>query len=88
MSTNIIFKKQKVIFDELMDTNYQKYLESDEWKLKVKQQAQEHNFKCQLCFKDVRGRGGGQLHHTNYKDLFNEQGNNEVYLCKECHVYR
>jgi len=88
MTTTVLFKKQRVIFDDLMDSNYQSYLETDEWKEKVKESAIEHDWTCQLCFQDVRGRGGGTLHHISYDDLFEEQGKNEVYVCKECHIYR
>jgi len=88
LSTTVVFKRKRVIFDNLMDENYSNYLETDEWKEKVREAAREHNFECQLCFNDVRGRGGGQLHHINYNDLFEEKGDNEIYICKECHIYR
>lgn len=88
MSTTILFKRQRIIFDKLMDSNYTTYLETEEWKEKVKEAAIEFNYECQLCFLDVRGCGGGTLHHINYEDLFNEVGDNEVYCCKECHIFR
>jgi len=71
-----------------MDSNYTTYLASDEWKERVREAAIENNFTCQICLGDVRDNGGGTLHHINYIDLFKEVGENEVYCCKECHIWR
>ena len=88
MSTTIIFQKERVIFDKLMDSNYVTYIESNEWKEKVKEFAEYYEYECQICFRDVRDHGGGTLHHIRYIDLFNEVGKNEVYCCKSCHIWR
>ena len=88
MSTTIVFKRKRVIFDKLLDNNYQDYLESNEWKERVKEAEEENNHECQLCFRHVGGSGGGQLHHINYNNLGNEQEEDLIYVCKECHIYR
>ena len=86
MSTTIVFKRKKVIFDKLLESNYQDYLETDEWKEKVKEAGKEANYECQLCFQNVRGRGGGRLHHIEYDNLFNEQEEDMIFICAECHL--
>ncbi len=86
MSVTIPFKRQRVFFDNLMDKNYQNYLESEDWKEKVREKAEEFDNICQLCFNNVRGRGGGQLHHINYNSLFNEQEQDLIFICNECHL--
>ena len=88
MSTTIVFQRERVIFDKLMDSNYTTYIDSEEWKEKVKEAAIEHNWTCQICLRDVRDHGGGTLHHIKYIDLFKETGDHEVYCCKECHILR
>ena len=89
MSTTIVFKRERVIFDKLSDNNYFEYIHSDEWKEKVREAAIEHDWTCQLCFRDVRVSGGGTLHHISYEDLYNEQGRHEIFVCNnDCHIYR
>ena len=61
----------------------------DEWKEKVRQAGEEVDWICQLCFKDVRGSGGGTLHHINYNSLYNEQEEDVIFVHNiDCHIYR
>ncbi len=89
MSTTIVFKRQRVIQDDLMDRNYDNYIQSDEWKERVRKAGEEVDWICQLCYKDVRGSGGGTLHHINYNNLFNEQEQDLIFIHNiDCHIYR
>ncbi len=36
MSTTVVFKRQRVIFDDLLDRNYDNYIQSDKWKERVR----------------------------------------------------
>ncbi len=89
MSTTIVFKRKRVIQDSLLDRNYDIYIESDEWKERVRQAGIEVDWICQLCHTDVRGGGGGTLHHINYNNLYNEQDDDVIFVHNiDCHIYR
>lgn len=56
------------------------YLKSDHWKKLREEKLQQHN-KCELCntanFLDV--------HHINYRELFNVKLSDLMVLCRSCH---
>ncbi len=80
----IPFKRQRVIFDSLADSNYKNYLDTDEWKEKRAKLKDKAKGECQLCNKVIGNKG--VVHHTSYNDLFKETGNNEIYICRDCHL--
>ena len=89
MSTTVVFKRKRVIFDKLSDSNYFEYINSDAWKERVKEAGIENDWICQLCHEDVRGSGGGTLHHINYNSLYNEQDEDVIFVHNiDCHIYR
>lgn len=62
---------------------YTKYLESDEWKEKRKLVAKDRNNTCELCGKSVLF--GFHIHHLTYERIFNEDLDDLMFLCAECH---
>jgi len=82
----IHFKRKKVIFDSLLESNYHSYLKSEEWRVRREKLVFESAGQCGLCFKYIGGKG--VVHHISYDDLFKETGKNEIYICRSCHEDR
>lgn len=62
--------------------NHEKYIKSEEWDIKRKDKLKEANYKCQLCSnKDTELH----VHHNNYDNLGDENMDDLIVLCKECH---
>jgi len=61
---------------------YQKYLNSKEWKKKRKETIEAAGGKCQLCNSDHRLH----VHHRTYDNVRNEQPGDLIVLCSNCHA--
>jgi 5-methylcytosine-specific restriction endonuclease McrA len=83
MVVRIPFKKQRIIFDDLADIRYEKYLKSENWQQKRAEIIVKSGFFCQKCDKFIGNRG--KIHHISYDNLFNEVEDDLSYLCDECH---
>lgn len=70
--------------NELGFDNYNQYLNSPHWKDVRRRyyQSKLYHGHCECCFRQVPL----QLHHKTYKRLGNENLNDFVTLCKECHT--
>ncbi len=66
-----------------MDKKYQDYLQSDEWKAKKEMVFSVFWKHCQRCNseKDIH------VHHSTYKNIYNEDINDLYVLCKRCHEF-
>ena len=69
---------------------YIKYLKTNKWKEIRKIIAQKYNYTCKKCgkrCKDKTNLYGFQVHHKNYKYIFNEEQKLSclVFLCEDCH---
>ena len=84
MSTIVVFKKKRQIFDKLLDSNYDNYLETEEWKERRASLRDEAQGNCQLCNTYIGNKG--VVHHYSYDDLFQETGDKEIYICRDCHI--
>lgn len=62
---------------------YEEYISSKEWKEKRKKVASERNFICEMCKKQVGNKF--HVHHMTYKNFMNEEDEDLMLLCKECH---
>jgi len=68
-------KKRKVLSD------YHKYLLSDEWAA-IKLDLFE--FRGEICER-CNSKDNIQVHHIHYKNLYNEEPEDLLILCKDCH---
>jgi hypothetical protein len=60
---------------------YNKYLKSDYW-IGIKEQVLERDsYKCRLC----GSKECLNVHHSTYNNLYNEDLNDLITLCKRCH---
>jgi len=64
-----------------MDSDYQDYLRSPEWKVKAEEIRKKQNQICGLCGK----RDRLQIHHLTYARLRNEEDGDLIGLCQNCH---
>lgn len=62
---------------------YEDYLKSKEWKTKREKIAQERNYICEKCKKQIIK--GYHIHHINYDNFGNEKESDLMFLCKKCH---
>jgi predicted nucleic-acid-binding Zn-ribbon protein len=60
---------------------YQKYLASDEWKQKRSRKWERSNKRCSICGSTKKI----DIHHLNYKNLFDVTNNDLRLLCRRCH---
>jgi hypothetical protein len=61
---------------------YQKYLNSPEWKYISGRKRQEADNKCQLCNK---GNLTLHVHHRTYDNVYKEKLSDLIVLCENCH---
>lgn len=66
--------------------DYERYLQSAEWKQKAYQRMEIDGFKCCMCNSRGTVTNPLQVHHLGYKRI----GNEDIYkdlltLCKSCH---
>jgi hypothetical protein len=60
---------------------YVRYLQTEHW-MKVRQQALEYaDFRCMICNRET----DLQVHHRTYDRLGEEQPNDVIALCSDCH---
>lgn len=60
---------------------YIEYLSSEKWKRFRKQIIQERDGACENC----RSSENLQVHHKHYINIFNEQREDVLLLCRKCH---
>ena len=61
--------------------NYRKYLKSDEWaQLKI----DLFNYRGKSCEK-CGNKKRLEVHHLTYKNVFNEEPEDLIILCRKCH---
>lgn len=59
---------------------YLGYLRSEEWCEKRKEFLEDENYECEEC-----GEKAKEVHHINYGSLGDEEREDVMVLCKECH---
>lgn len=66
---------------------YKDYIRSAKWQEKCNQRLQIAEYKCEMCGRLEKNSKGLQIHHISYKNLGNEDVNNElICLCGRCHI--
>lgn len=73
-------------------TKYYEYLKSEDWLNIRKSVASRSNYTCERCGLLCRNKEklyGFQIHHKNYKHIFDESNHLEDlrFLCNQCHQY-
>lgn len=78
------FKKRIVCKDtKEVVKNYNDYLRTRHWrKIRIKT-AEKNNYHCELCEKEVKV--GFHIHHKTYRNLGNENLEDLMFLCENCH---
>ena len=64
-----------------MNEDYRAYLASGYWREKRKEFLEEVNYECEECGETE----GLQVHHLNYDCIGEEEKEDVLVLCKECH---
>ena len=59
---------------------YLEYLKSEEWREKRKEILEDRNNECEEC-----GEKATQVHHLNYDNIGEEEDDDVLVLCNECH---
>ena len=78
----IIFNLSHGIVIKTEIKEYKDYLESETWNKTRKEKLKEAEYKCQLCSKkDIELH----VHHNTYENIGNEEMNDLIVLCKDCH---
>lgn len=62
--------------------NYKQYLETEHWKSIRESKLKETGYKCQLCSKTDAEL---HVHHNTYERIGDEDMNDLIVLCKDCH---
>lgn len=62
-------------------SQYQKYLNSSEWKSKRIKVLSRAEFRCEKC----RKKRATQTHHKTYRHIFNEPLSDLLAVCAPCH---
>ena len=60
---------------------YQEYIASDKWRERRKRILERDNYHCMLCHSTERL----EVHHNTYQRFSNEDDDDLVTLCRECH---
>lgn len=60
---------------------YLEYLASEKWKIKRQFIFERDNFKCQNC----KEKNADEVHHLTYDRLFNEDLDDLISMCTDCH---
>lgn len=66
--------------EEFFDV-YNKYLQSDKWRLKRKKVLERDEYICKACETNI----ATQVHHTSYEFIYDEPLFDLVSVCKKCH---
>lgn len=61
-------------------SKYRLYLQSEEWKKKRNQVIERDNGFCRRC-----SNKGTDVHHLHYNNIYNEDLNDLILLCRSCH---
>ena len=64
--------------------DYNEYIHSDEWKKKRILVAQRENHRCQMCGELVVVHY--HIHHKTYARFGNEDLDDLMFLCEDCHI--
>ena len=64
--------------------DYNEYIRSDEWKKKRILVAQRENHRCQMCGELVVVHY--HIHHKTYARFGNEDLDDLMFLCEDCHI--
>ena len=65
---------------------YQRYLQSDEWRRKAFQRMKLDGYQCQMCGNHGTSMVPLETHHLNYKHIGNEDLMTDlVTVCRSCH---
>ena len=64
--------------------DYNEYIRSDEWKKKRVLVAQRENHRCQMCGELVVVHY--HIHHKTYARFGNEDLDDLMFLCEDCHI--
>jgi hypothetical protein len=62
--------------------DYQKYLQSDEWRNKCIAVRDFWDNRCAVCNSDINTH----VHHRTYHNIGHEQANDMILLCELCHT--
>ena len=66
---------------ERIHSLYYRYLHSEDWKWKKAKALKRAEYRCSLC-----GTGKNlEVHHITYKNLFNEDDDDLLAVCENCH---
>lgn len=61
---------------------YDRYLNSDEWRVRRDKAFERDSERCVLCHRE-----GNHVHHMTYRNIFNEDIRDLITVCTECHEY-
>ena len=61
---------------------YSDYLKTEWWRVRRLKLAKDRNFICERCGKKL---DNFQVHHKNYKHLWEEKDSDLLLLCADCH---
>lgn len=61
-------------------SKYQIYLKSESWQIKRQQVIERDNGFCRRC-----SSKGTDVHHLHYNNIYNEDLNDLILLCRSCH---
>ncbi|PZV19176.1 MAG: hypothetical protein DCF22_00480 [Leptolyngbya sp.] len=61
--------------------NYEQYISSPEWKQKRQRVIERDGCKCRTCWESE----DLEVHHVSYERLFNEDLDDLITLCHQCH---
>ena len=67
-----------------MNKKYSEYLKSKEWKNKGEIILERDNHICALCGVSL-GKKNGNVHHITYKNIYKENNEDLISLCRNCH---
>ena len=67
-----------------MDNKYIRYLKSEEWAEVKIELLTQRGCKCERCGKETESL---DVHHKTYKNLFNEEPEDLILLCRSCHNF-
>ncbi len=82
-----LFMPRMVAFENTIyeRVDYQKYIQSDEWKAKAEAAKKAAGYRCQVC---NHGKDEGAIldaHHRTYIRLGHERPEDITVLCRDCH---
>lgn len=94
ISAGYLYKEERIVNGELVgikyriymmprkSLSYDEYLKTDHWQQVRSEALQRANYRCQLCC----SKENLNVHHNNYENLWNEQLEDVVTLCRSCHA--